>query len=172
MEGRKWSPTLELHQPPPGYESGAPLSELEGQIGAYPVDLHPASRGYRPRTSLSMLGRRKWCRRLGSNQLPSPYQGAARPDVLQRRGLHGWIRTNATSLRRAHAESVGEERIGDHGRSRTYASDVRSVVPEVPRAMAMLIVVLGVEPSRSQRSARSPQLIRPRRSPELTTGKW
>ena len=32
--GRYWCPTIELHDPPPGYESGAPLSELEGRIGA------------------------------------------------------------------------------------------------------------------------------------------
>ena len=73
-----WSPTEDLHLTSPAYETGAPLSELEGHV---------------------------WCRCLDLHQLPAHYQCAAHLDVLQRRiGTHGVSRTLATRLRRAGAE--------------------------------------------------------------------
>lgn len=46
-------------------------------------------------------------------------------------------------------KSVGEERVGLHGRSRTCAHRVRSTSPEVPRAMEMLVAQCGLEPQSS-----------------------
>lgn len=39
--------------------------------------------------------------------------------------------------------------------------------PRIPSGQRDLVLHLGVEPSRSQQSARSPRFIKPRRSPEL-----
>jgi hypothetical protein len=112
----KWCPTIELHDPPPAYGAGAPLSELEGRV---------------------------WCRWLDLHQLPAAYRAAAHLDVLQRRnGTHGVSRTLATSLRRARADGpsawVG---IGTREWSRATAIRVRSTVPESLGPRALIVVV-------------------------------
>jgi hypothetical protein len=60
-------------------------------------------------------------------------------------------RTLATRLRRAGAEVPSAwVSIGTREWSRATASRVRNTVPEIPRATGMMVVVLGVEPSRSR----------------------
>lgn len=66
-------------------------------------------------------------------------------------GTHGVSRTLATRLRRAGAENPSAwVWIGTREWSRATAIRVRSTVPEIPRATGMMVVVLGVEPSRSR----------------------
>ena len=124
-----WCPTIELHDPPPAYETGAPLSELEGHV---------------------------WCRWLDLHQLPAAYQAAAHLDVLQRQtgrdvatlyafdrglavpgipfGLLRVSRTLASNLRRVSAEIPSASRYGTREWSRATAIQIRSLVPEFPRA--------------------------------------
>jgi hypothetical protein len=74
---REWCPTIELHDPPPGYESGAPLSELEGHVWCRWLDLLRTTNALH----ISMRFNGEWHQRSELNTRNPPSEGRRRSSV-------------------------------------------------------------------------------------------
>jgi hypothetical protein len=158
-----------LHSPSPGYESGASLSMLSRRM------LEP-SRRIAPRVS-RLQGRRIAIYACRAKLVPveglapsrRPYQGRHTLSCVDRRiGIPSWTRTNAISLRRAHAAVLRSGYSGGPPGFRTQPFPLIWQVSRVYKSQPLtratdhkLASMAGVEPAPATFVASSPKSLGP-----------
>jgi hypothetical protein len=156
LRTRNWSPSRELHTAPRGYESRAPLSELEGRNGARPANRTP----YLPGTNRA---HRQQCLRGNWSRLPrvDHFRGGTV-------SLHVWCQSKDLRLpviltKDATRYLVLTGKLASTDRVERSHAILRRDRAEVRRRGDEMASLDGVEPSRIAFVAQAPNSLGPAR---------